>query len=105
MRQISSSIFTAPTFGLEEAKELKARAKKWIEQIDKKARTMGVISKTEIIEETTSIVAGIVEFAEREGANLIVMGTRGKTGFSRLQLGSVAKGVVLYAHCPVPVVR
>lgn len=105
MRQISSSIFTAPTFGLEEPKELKARAKKWIEQIDKKARTMGVISKTEIIEETTSIVAGIVEFAEREGANLIVMGTRGKTGFSRLQLGSVAKGVVLYAHCPVPVVR
>ena len=37
LRQISSSFITAPTFGLEEAKELKARAKKWTENINKKA--------------------------------------------------------------------
>lgn len=61
--------------------------------------------KTKIIEEQTSIVGGIVQFAEDEGVDLIVVGTTGKTALSRLLLGSVAKGVVLYAHSPVLVVR
>jgi nucleotide-binding universal stress UspA family protein len=105
LRQISSSFITAPTFGLEEAKELKARAKKWTENINKNAKTNGLVSKTKIIEEATSIVGSIVEFAEDEGVDLIVVGTRGKTGFSRLLLGSVAQGVLAYAHCPVLAVK
>lgn len=43
--------------------------------------------------------------AEREKASLIVIGTRGRTGFSKLLLGSVASGVVTYAPCPVMVAR
>ena len=105
LRQISSSFITAPTFGLEEAQELKAMAKKWTENINKKAETKGLVSKTKIIEEGTSIVGSIVEFAEEEGVDLIVVGTKGKTGFSRLLLGSVAQGVLAYAHCPVLAVR
>jgi nucleotide-binding universal stress UspA family protein len=105
LRQISSSFITAPTFGLEEAQELKATAKKWTENINKKAKTKGLVSKTKIIEEATSIVGSIVEFAEEEGVDLIVVGIRGKTGFSRLLLGSVAQGVLAYAHCPVLAVR
>jgi nucleotide-binding universal stress UspA family protein len=105
LRQISSSFITAPTFGLEEAQELKATAKKWTENINKKAKTKGLVSKTKIIEEAASIVGSIVEFAEEEGVDLIVVGIRGKTGFSRLLLGSVAQGVLAYAHCPVLAVR
>ena len=105
LRQISSSFITAPTFGLEEAQELIATAKKWTENINKKAKTKGLVSKTKIIKEATSIVGSIVEFAEDEGVDLIVVGTRGKTGFSRLLLGSVAQGVLAYAHCPVLAVR
>ena len=105
LRQISSSFITAPTFGLEEAQELKATAKKWTENINKKAKTKGLVSKIKIIEEATSIVGSIVEFAEKEGVDLIVVGIRGKTGFSRLLLGSVAQGVLAYAHCPVLAVR
>ena len=45
LRQISSSFITAPTFGLEEAKELKARAKKWTENINKKLRPMAWFRK------------------------------------------------------------
>jgi nucleotide-binding universal stress UspA family protein len=105
LRQISSSFVTAPTFGLEEAQELKATAKKWTENINKKAKTKGLVSKTKIIEETTSIVGSIVEFAEDEEIDLIVVGTRGKTGFSKLLLGSVAQGVLAYAHCPVLAVK
>lgn len=49
--------------------------------------------------------ATIVDYAERESVKLIVIGTRGRTGFKRLLLGSVALGVVTYSHCPVMVVK
>ena len=52
-----------------------------------------------------SIVSEIIEYAERENIDLIIMGTRGRTGFKKLLLGSVASGVVNFAHCPVLVIR
>lgn len=52
-----------------------------------------------------SIVSEIIEFAERENIDLIIMGTRGRTGFKKLLLGSVASEVVNFAHCPVLVIR
>lgn len=45
--------------------------------------------------------AGLVRFAESEGVDLIVMGTHGRTGLSRLIMGSVAEAVVRKAPCPV----
>jgi len=36
-----------------------------------------------------------------EDADLVVMGTHGRTGLPRLLLGSVAERVVRLAHCPV----
>jgi nucleotide-binding universal stress UspA family protein len=47
----------------------------------------------------------IVRAAEAFHADLIVMGTRGQTGFERLLLGSVARKVLQRAHCSVLVVR
>jgi nucleotide-binding universal stress UspA family protein len=47
----------------------------------------------------------IVELAQRGGFDLIVMGTHGRTGFSRLLVGSVAERVVRTALCPVLTVR
>jgi nucleotide-binding universal stress UspA family protein len=43
----------------------------------------------------------IVEHAKRETADLIVMGTQGRSGLSRVLLGSVAERVVREAPCPV----
>lgn len=60
---------------------------------------------TEVIIAEESIVSEIIEFAERENIDLIIMGTRGRTGFKKLLLGSVASGVVNFAHCPVLVIR
>ena len=37
--------------------------------------------------------------------DIIVMGTLGRTGFSKLMMGSVAERVVRYSECPVMVVR
>jgi nucleotide-binding universal stress UspA family protein len=47
----------------------------------------------------------IVDLAEREGVDMIVMGTHGRTGLSRLLMGSVAEAVVRRAACPVLTVK
>jgi universal stress protein A len=47
----------------------------------------------------------IVEIAEAEKADLIVMATHGRTGFSHLFMGSVAERVVRTAPCPVLTIR
>ena len=47
----------------------------------------------------------IVETANREGVDLIVMGTHGRRGPARIFMGSVAANVVATASCPVLTVR
>lgn len=47
----------------------------------------------------------LVIAAERHGADLIVMGRRGKSTFQRWMLGSISERVLRYAHCPVLVVH
>lgn len=47
----------------------------------------------------------IVAVAEREGAELIVMGTHGRTGLAHLVVGSVAERVVRHAPVPVLTIR
>ncbi|WP_047865718.1 universal stress protein [Rubrobacter aplysinae] len=49
--------------------------------------------------------AEIVHLAEEIGASAIIMGSRGRGGIRRALMGSVSENVVLYAHCPVLVVR
>jgi nucleotide-binding universal stress UspA family protein len=47
----------------------------------------------------------IVDTAKRQRADLIVMGTHGRRGVTRILLGSVAELVMRHAHCPVLTVR
>ena len=47
----------------------------------------------------------IVDFAEKNGVDLIVMGTLGRTGIDRFLLGSVAENVVRHSKKAVLVVR
>jgi nucleotide-binding universal stress UspA family protein len=47
----------------------------------------------------------IVDFAEDNGVDLIVMGSLGKSGIEALLLGSVASRVIRHAPCPVLVVK
>ena len=48
---------------------------------------------------------GIAQFAQDKGADLIVIPSHGRTGLTRLLIGSVAERVVRLAHCPVLVLR
>lgn len=47
----------------------------------------------------------IAEFAQALQADLIVLPSHGRTGISRILLGSVAERVVRLAHCPVLVLK
>jgi nucleotide-binding universal stress UspA family protein len=85
----------------------KQEARKWFDEIEKKATARGVEVKTEMVASPTSIVPAIVDYAEKNKVDLIVTGTKGRrrSGFAKLLLGSVASGVVTYANCPVMVVK
>ncbi|MBE9157657.1 universal stress protein [Nodosilinea sp. LEGE 06152] len=47
----------------------------------------------------------IIDYAEANAIDLIVISSRGRTGLSRFFLGSVAERVVRFARCPVLVLR
>ena len=49
--------------------------------------------------------ANIVEAAKKDGADLIVISTHGRTGLSHILVGSVTEKVVRHAPCPVLSIR
>ena len=59
------------------------------------------ISIETVLEEAVNIPSAIVACANTTGADLIVIGTHGRSGFERLMLGSVAEKVLRKATCPV----
>lgn len=87
-----------------ESKE-KNHAQRLIDKVKNKAIDNGITIKTDILMGYSPVVKAIVEYAEKNKMDLIVVGSRGMTGFKKMLLGSVASGVVTYAHCPVMVVK
>ncbi len=86
--------------------KVRARAVAVTSKEDTKKTTSSVIElKTQVVVSPLSVTGSIVQYAERENIDLIVVGTRGRSGFKRLLLGSTASGIVTHAHCPVMVVR
>lgn len=83
----------------------KGEAQKWFDEIQQKANERNVNVKKEMVASPTAVVQAIVDYAEKNSIDLIVLGTRGRSGFKKLLLGSVASGVVTYASCPVMVVK
>jgi nucleotide-binding universal stress UspA family protein len=75
----------------------------------------GALLRLKSIEDKTLTITGeviegppgrvIVEEAERWGADLIIIGSRGLGAWNRLLLGSVSSAVVHHAKCSVEIVR
>lgn len=86
-------------------KEARKKAEEYLSRAKESAEKAGMDSKVRIVEDLQSPVRGITDYALKMGVDLIVLGTRGLGGFKRLLVGSVASGVVNYAHCSVLVVR
>jgi nucleotide-binding universal stress UspA family protein len=62
------------------------------------AHTRAIISEV-------SVPDALIEFAEKEKVDLIVMGSRGMSTSDRFRLGSVATQVVKYSPCSVYVIK
>jgi nucleotide-binding universal stress UspA family protein len=60
---------------------------------------------TEMIETSASAADEIIRYAQEKDVDLIVVGTKGRSGMSKALLGSVASKVVTYSLCSVLVVR
>lgn len=108
---LSSSIILAPTFGSERYMEEKNEAEKLMNKIKEKFKpkvkdnTEFKSFKTEIVEGVKSVATTIMEYAELENVDLIIVGSRGRTSFKKVLLGSVSSDVMKNAHCPVLVIR
>lgn len=79
------------------------RAGEILEEAERVVETAGATVASAI--ELGSPARVIVNYAEDNDVDLIVMGSHGRSGVSRILLGSVAETVVRRAPCPVTVVR
>jgi nucleotide-binding universal stress UspA family protein len=65
----------------------------------------GIQLRSDLIDSPVPVERAIVDYAEKENVDLIVVGSTGKTGWKKVLLGSVASGVTKYSTCPVLVVK
>jgi len=80
------------------------------QSVEKALNLVAAECRKDLAQVNTSVRIGtpareIVQFAEDESIQLIVMGTHGWTGFKHLIMGSTAENVVRAARCPVLTVR
>jgi Universal stress protein UspA and related nucleotide-binding proteins len=80
------------------------KAQNDVEQAKKKAQDAGVKDVTSQVLEGDPATS-IIEYASKNGADLIVIGSRGLSTFKRLILGSVSSKVVQESRVPVLVVK
>ena len=78
---------------------------KIVDEVKRKAFAKKLNVQTEVLMDVGSVPKAIVEYAEKNNANLIVLGTKGISGIKRMLVGSTASEVVKYTHCPVMVVK
>jgi nucleotide-binding universal stress UspA family protein len=82
---------------------------KWLDEIErsmfdvlKETEDIKGKFRSEILEDPFSKVENvIIKYAENENVDLLIMGSKGRSGFKRNVLGSVALAVLTYARCPV----
>jgi nucleotide-binding universal stress UspA family protein len=87
-------------------KIMRSSGEKILAEAEKMVRQAGVAVHKRLLQADGERIANvIVEEARRWPADLIVIGTHGRAGFSRILFGSVAEGVVHTADVPVLLIR
>jgi nucleotide-binding universal stress UspA family protein len=93
--QVDPEIPMTPVKGVVELSRMEIEAK-WFRAIKKNASASNVRIETEIIMEKKSVASDIIEYSKRQSINLIVIGTKGKTGLRRLLLGKLYACITLH---------
>jgi nucleotide-binding universal stress UspA family protein len=83
------------------------QARDWFNRIEdmSKEKNPNIKVSTKVILTGIAVYGEIIQYADQENIDLIVIGTRGRSGGKKLLLGSTASGVVTYAACPVLVTK
>lgn len=100
---IAGDGYVSPAAYDEMARSARAWAQKKLKALVDKAKASKVRARGVLLEGVTH--DQIVRAARRQKADLLVLGTHGRTGVARFFLGSVAGRVVASAPCPVLTVR
>jgi len=85
-------------------------AEKEMHEAEKNAKVVKEAALKEGVAVKAFVLSGrpadaIIETAQEKNADLIVLGSHGRTGVERLLMGSVAERVIVLASCPVLVVK
>jgi nucleotide-binding universal stress UspA family protein len=83
--------------------DLVRKAKGYVAEVKKQAEAAGVKAETFVGEAEADVA--ITKLAKEQNADMIIIGSHGRTGLRRLLMGSVAEKVIGYAPCPVLVVK
>ena len=87
--------------------EIDEESRRWatghLDALAAKARAAGVRVKASLVDGQPA--KEVTRFAKKLHADLLVIGTHGRTGFAKLLLGSVASHIVATSTCPVMTVR
>ncbi len=84
-------------------KALREQAKDLVEKAADKLRAAKFDVSTELVEGDPK--SQIIDVANEWHADMIVLGSHGRTGLSRFLIGSVSQAVVRHAHCSVEIIR
>ena len=104
---VESPLYGEGLLNMREVKEVYAAARKWAtDELQERSAKIGEHGLATRWVLTSGVPhEEIVKTAREEGADYIVIGTRGLGGLERVLLGSVADRVVRSATCPVVTVR
>jgi len=83
--------------------DLVKKAKEYVARVKQQAEAAGI--KAEAFVGEAEPHEAITKLAREEKADMIILGSHGRTGMRRLLMGSVAEKVIGYATCPVLVVK
>lgn len=79
---------------------------KILEQAQKKLQQADVAAEIKLLETQGERIASVIATeAKNSLTDLIIIGTHGRSGFSRMLMGSIAEGVVRTAHVPILLIR
>lgn len=87
------------------AAAMRAAAQKQLDEVKAQVETAGNVDVSTELLDHPSAWAALCDLAERRNADLIVLGTHGRTAISRLLLGSVAETTLRHAPCSVLALR